>query len=295
MFGRYMKRDCFKIITYYLHFSSDTSIGAAADKTWKVRPVLQTIEKAFRRGYGLGARISFDIGTIPNRSKCNPMSKAKPHNYGTKCYMRCCGETRYCLRVEIYLGKEYNSVMSKAVAQRAVIHDVTKALDGQPGKQLIIANIFYSSCALSLALLAKGHCYVGTHRSDRLGWPRAIPFTNKSRPKRMNISLGWLLLLGGLKTGEYDRDGLSDHPNYCLAMGQGRNRPSRCVVPAISCRISLRYGCRRLPRSAQIERYSVQQCVTFKKYFRLLFLVFVDMAIANGFILSKLVLQKKEI
>ncbi|POM77589.1 Hypothetical protein PHPALM_5006, partial [Phytophthora palmivora] len=100
-FGRFMKRDRFKTITRYLHFASNASSTAATDKAWKVRPVLQVIEKTFRRGYRLGARVSFDEGTIPNRCKFNPIrvyNKDKPHKYGTKCYMTCCADTGYCSR-----------------------------------------------------------------------------------------------------------------------------------------------------------------------------------------------------
>ncbi|POM74087.1 Hypothetical protein PHPALM_9006 [Phytophthora palmivora] len=97
-FGRYMKRDRFRTVTRYLHFSSNTTSSATTDKAWKVRPVLQTIERTFRRGHRMGARVNFDEGTIPNRSQFNPIrvyNKDKPHKYGTKCYMTCCAETGY--------------------------------------------------------------------------------------------------------------------------------------------------------------------------------------------------------
>lgn len=100
-FGRYMKRDRFKMITRFLHFASGTTVPASGDKAWKVRPILQTIETTFRRGYRMGAKVSFDEGTIPNRSQFNPIrvyNKDKPHKYGTKCYMTCCAETGYCSR-----------------------------------------------------------------------------------------------------------------------------------------------------------------------------------------------------
>eukprot|EP00644_Phytophthora_capsici_P000560 jgi/Phyca11/100491/e_gw1.4.276.1 len=100
-FSRYMKRDRFRLITRYLHFVKNDPSAAATDKAWKVRPILQVLEKTFRRGYRLGPRISFDEGTIPNRSKYNPVrvyNKDKPHKYGTKMYMTCCAATGYCTR-----------------------------------------------------------------------------------------------------------------------------------------------------------------------------------------------------
>ncbi|GMF59888.1 unnamed protein product [Phytophthora fragariaefolia] len=46
---------------------------------------------------------------------------------------------------------------AKGVAQKAVIWNISKALEGHPGKRLIIADNFNTSCALSIALLEKGH------------------------------------------------------------------------------------------------------------------------------------------
>ncbi|OWZ07084.1 hypothetical protein PHMEG_00020569 [Phytophthora megakarya] len=63
-----------------LHYGSITS-----DKAWKVRPLLQALEWTFRRGYRMAPRISFDGGTIPNRSQFNPVrvfNKDRPHRYG---------------------------------------------------------------------------------------------------------------------------------------------------------------------------------------------------------------------
>ncbi|POM58754.1 Hypothetical protein PHPALM_36552 [Phytophthora palmivora] len=67
-FSRYMTRDRFTIILRYLHFQSSS------------------VEHG-HFGEDIGwARISFDEGTIPNRSKVNPVrgyNKDKPHKYGT--------------------------------------------------------------------------------------------------------------------------------------------------------------------------------------------------------------------
>eukprot|EP00644_Phytophthora_capsici_P017050 jgi/Phyca11/130228/e_gw1.92.39.1 len=71
------------------------------------------------------------------------------------------------------------------VAQKPVIRNVTKALVGQPGKRLIIADNFYTSCALAISLMNLGFYFVGTHRNDRLGWPANFAFTQKTRPKSM--------------------------------------------------------------------------------------------------------------
>ncbi|POM62836.1 hypothetical protein PHPALM_27959 [Phytophthora palmivora] len=86
-FGRHMIRERLRIVIPFHHFASISSEGITKDKVFNIRPVLQVMGKAFRRGYRLGPRVSFDGGTIPNRSQYNPIrvyNKDKPHKYGTK-------------------------------------------------------------------------------------------------------------------------------------------------------------------------------------------------------------------
>ncbi|GMF56232.1 unnamed protein product [Phytophthora fragariaefolia] len=97
-FSRFMKRGRFEAIMKFLHFNDNEGDGVHVDKAWKIRPVLQAVEKTFRRGYRLGKVISFDEGMIPNRSKFNPMGifmPDKPSKYDTKFYMTCCPDTAY--------------------------------------------------------------------------------------------------------------------------------------------------------------------------------------------------------
>ncbi|KAG3116793.1 hypothetical protein PI125_g4362 [Phytophthora idaei] len=88
----------------------------------------------------------------------------------------------YLIRIEEYLGAAESSTAAKGAAQRAVIRNVTKALEGQTAQRLIVADNYYTSCAL--ILLQKGFYDVGTHRDERLRWPAHFPFTQK-KPKSM--------------------------------------------------------------------------------------------------------------
>ncbi|ETO75572.1 hypothetical protein F444_08877 [Phytophthora nicotianae P1976] len=302
-FSRYMKRERFRLVTRYLHFTKNDPAAAATDKAWKVRPILQVLEKTFRRGYRLGPRISFDEGTISNRSKFNPVRvyNEKPHKCGTKVYMTCCAETGYCTRMEVYHGAVENS---KGVKQKAVIRNVTKALDGQAHKRLIIADNFYTSCALLLELLDKDLYYVGTHRNERLGPPKPFAFTQKKRPKTMPrglyriahtrdypglVTLSWM----DSKPVALLATGCSTVPTTVMRRAKGETE--RVAVPCPQLVVDYHQGMSGVDRHDQLrlQRYSIQLTVAFIKYYRQLFMSFVDMAIVNGFILLKIILKQK--
>ncbi|KAE8895168.1 hypothetical protein PF003_g20974 [Phytophthora fragariae] len=100
-FGRFLKRDRFDRIMRYLHFSNNAAPEAATDKAWKIRPIVETLQRTFRSGYQTPPILSFDEAMVPSRSRFNPMRqfvKDKPHRWGTKLFMTCCAQTAYCLR-----------------------------------------------------------------------------------------------------------------------------------------------------------------------------------------------------
>ncbi|OWY98352.1 hypothetical protein PHMEG_00030904 [Phytophthora megakarya] len=65
-FSRFMKRDRFEEILKFLHFNNNLEIETRSDKARKIRPILQAVERTFRRGYRLGKVISFDEGMMSN-------------------------------------------------------------------------------------------------------------------------------------------------------------------------------------------------------------------------------------
>jgi hypothetical protein len=91
----------FDELMQHLHFSDNKSPNAASDRAWKIRPVIETLQRTFRDAYVPGATLSFDEGTLPSQSKYNGTGmfmKDKPHKWGTKVFLTCCSRTAYCLR-----------------------------------------------------------------------------------------------------------------------------------------------------------------------------------------------------
>ena len=85
-----------------LHFTDNKDPRAKTDRVWKVRNVVEILQRTFRKGFcGPPSIVSFDEGILPNRSPYNPARqylKDKPHKWGTKMFLTCCAKTAYCVR-----------------------------------------------------------------------------------------------------------------------------------------------------------------------------------------------------
>lgn len=94
-------RNRFDHVMQYLHFTNSKSPQASVDRGWKVRSVVTTLKKTFALGYNVGPVIAFDEAIIPTRSRQNSTRQylpQKPHKWGTKFFVACCGETAYRMR-----------------------------------------------------------------------------------------------------------------------------------------------------------------------------------------------------
>ncbi|KAG3142511.1 hypothetical protein C6341_g19408 [Phytophthora cactorum] len=100
-FGKFMSRNRFFHTLGNLHFSNNKSPQANTDRAWKIRPVVDVLQRTFSRGYKVPPVISFDEATLPSRSRYNPtrqFNKDKPHKWGTKVFVAACADTAYCMR-----------------------------------------------------------------------------------------------------------------------------------------------------------------------------------------------------
>jgi hypothetical protein len=100
-FGKIIKRDRFFHILRFLHMNNNEADEAKIDRAWKVRSVSDSLQETFRQGYKLGKYISFDEAVIPGRASMHSFRmyfKDKPHKFGTKLFMLCCGTNAYCSR-----------------------------------------------------------------------------------------------------------------------------------------------------------------------------------------------------
>ncbi|KAJ0391884.1 hypothetical protein ATCC90586_003559 [Pythium insidiosum] len=217
----------------------------------------------------------------------------KPHKWGTKLFMMCCATSAYCIRLEVYCGKEQTSgVIDTKSGPAAVVRNV-KAVFGDEAtkanhKRLIVTDRFYTSVALALQLLTLGFYTVGTIMTNRVGFPKTIIDKRKSRPPQDTR--------GSYKYAE------SLHVPSMKAVCWQDNKPVHLLTTGGSTELDR--VVRRQPRGEQIEvpcprvlkdyqkymggvdvhdqlrlqRYSLQRALKFQKYYKSLFLGLADIA-----------------
>ncbi|POM68261.1 Hypothetical protein PHPALM_15600 [Phytophthora palmivora] len=100
-FGSVLARDRFLEISRNLHFNPNDDPRAQTDRAWKIRKVVEVLQRTFVRGYVSPSHLAFDEAVLPSRSSFNKMRvylKDKPHKWGTKLFMLCSAVTAYCIR-----------------------------------------------------------------------------------------------------------------------------------------------------------------------------------------------------
>ncbi|OWZ08918.1 hypothetical protein PHMEG_00018463 [Phytophthora megakarya] len=100
-FDSVLSRDRFLEISRNLHFNSNKNPRAQTDRAWKIRKVVEVLQRTFARGYVAPSELSFDEAVLPSRSSFNKMRvymKDKPHKWGTELFMLCSAVTAYCIR-----------------------------------------------------------------------------------------------------------------------------------------------------------------------------------------------------
>ncbi|OWZ07717.1 hypothetical protein PHMEG_00019856 [Phytophthora megakarya] len=85
-----MARDRFMHLSRNLHFSSNDDERAAKGRAWKLRSIIDVLQRRFASGFTPPAIMAFDEAMLPSRSTFNRIHvcmKDKPHKWGTKFFM----------------------------------------------------------------------------------------------------------------------------------------------------------------------------------------------------------------
>ena len=303
--SKFMPRQRFREVSRFLHFSDNKSPMAKTDRAWKIRPVVEALQETFKKGMDLGKWIAFDEMVIPSRSSRNTIRmylKNKPHKYGTKLFAVCCGETRYCSRIEVYLGSRQNSAVIDTKSGAAAVLRNLKALyprNDQSQMRVVVTDREYTCVSLAVRLFAMGFCSVGTTCASRLGFPNALKYKFKTVPKKLASQRGLCKLMRCVKFPKlYACSWLDKKPVYFLAHGVSTLKTA--VTRKEKNGSSVEVGCPELVSlynqymggvdghdQLRLQRYSVQRSLCVKKYYKSLFFGLFDMALVNAYVVHR--------
>ena len=171
-FSTIMSRNRFYDINRYLHFN-DNSLQVsrdhpAFDKLYKIRPVLERVQKTFTEHYTPSMNVSIDeqmLGTKARISFLQYLPK-KPQKWGVKLWVLADSMNGYVPAFDIYTGA------SDGAEHGLAYNVVMKLMEGYlyEGRRLYVDN-YYTSPRLFLDLEDRGTYACGTVRANRKGLP----------------------------------------------------------------------------------------------------------------------------
>jgi hypothetical protein len=171
-FKKVMARDRFREIKKYLRFDerSSRSQRLQTDKYALMSAVHERIVENFQKAYIPHESLTADEQLFPCKVRCSFLQymSNKPDKFGIKFWILTEVESKYCLNIIPYLGKDETRVASLGT------HVVTSLMAPYLNKGYnVCTDNFFTSHQLAITLLEKSTSIVGTVRSNRRELPTA--------------------------------------------------------------------------------------------------------------------------
>nr|CAH7735314.1 unnamed protein product [Callosobruchus chinensis] len=177
-FCKIMRESRFRLLHKFLHFADNNLIDDDPEirKLFKVKPVLDHLQRKFMSVYIPGKNISVDESLIgwKGRLSWKQYIPSKRKRFGIKLFMLCESSTGYIYNFIVYTGASTNygpKYNDEPVASRIVLSLADSLLN--KGHCLFLDN-FYSSPDLAQKLAGQRTDCVGTMRINRKGIPVEI-------------------------------------------------------------------------------------------------------------------------
>ena len=176
-FASVMPRNRFRQILRYFHIVDNSKAvdrsSPSYDKLWKVRPLVDALNKASSENFTLGRNVSVDESMIGTKARISFLQylPAKPTKWGVKVWVLSDSHTGYIYKFKIYTGKDEEYGTENGLAYNVVM-ELMSDLTGV-GHYLYTDN-FYSSPKLFVDLAEKGIYASGTVRSNRRNFPKEL-------------------------------------------------------------------------------------------------------------------------
>lgn len=213
---------------------------------------------------------------------------------------------------EVYCGKKQHIAESGAVDMKsgpaAVVRNLKAVFGDKPPEKamrLVVVDRFYTSIVLAVQLLLMGFYTIGTIMTNRRGFCKAVVSSKKTRPK--GIPRGALTFARSKHVKKMTSICWWDSkPVHFLSVGgnleldrvvrrEKTGEQNEVACPKVIKDYHKFMGGVDVHDQLRLQRYSVQRSITFRKYYKSLFLGLVDLAITNGYIVHKAYCKQRQI
>lgn len=195
IFPQTMSRDRFDQLTAALHFADNQAERQADDRLWKLRPVVDVLDRQFREVFVPNKVVSIDesLWAFKGRHQALQFVPNKRARRGIKVYKLCSSlgpEAGYTTAFRIYMGKDRGDVPA---SMKAVIDLLERGGLMDKGYEVHTDN-WYSSPSLFHHLQKRKTSAVGTVRSNRKQMPTDLQAKGRGSVDFRSTDSGMLAL-----------------------------------------------------------------------------------------------------
>ena len=188
-FGTVMSRNRFQQILRYFHIVDNSIAQDRAspgyDKLWKIRPLIDQINRVSQANFTLGREVSIDESMIGTKARISFLQylPKKPTKWGVKVWVLSDSKTSYIYNFKIYTGKDGN-IIANGLAYN-VVYELMAGCNNK-GHYLYVDN-FYTSPQLFHDLQKDGTYCSGTARINRRNFPKELKRQRREKSTRDDI------------------------------------------------------------------------------------------------------------
>jgi hypothetical protein len=280
-------RDRFYAIKKYLHLADNSTMvdskSPNADRLAKVRPLMNLLKENFQAQYSPSRFLTADedMCKFKGRNVMKQYLRAKIVRWGYRIWKLCDANNAYVLSFDVYTGAESEK------KDKSLPHSVVMGLmEGYLDKNhVVVMDNFFTSIPLFVNLLTRSTYACGTVRANRKYLPEEYKIEQDMEPGESDFwqSENFVATLW------QDKRAVRFLSTCCEAEGDDtvkRRRTSQEMLslncpPVVKLYAQYMGGVDRSDR--MVRTYSVSR--PSKKWWFRLFYYFLDMAVANSFIL----------
>ena len=204
-FGHFLTRPQFERILVNLHINDNTKANPK-DPLYKIRPVVDMVDRNFLHVYTSQKNISVDEAACPFKGRLafKMYNPRKPAHFHIRLYQVCEAESGYCMGLEIFTGNKNSKCVQMSKPIDPTCTTTTKLVLGLLEKTNLLdhgyhvyTDNYYTSPELLKELYLRSTFGAGTCRKNRKGLPKAVVNaklkTNETYYRRANelLAIKW--------------------------------------------------------------------------------------------------------